>query len=171
MTSKRPGAGSAARDGDSSNDPEGPTSLDRQPRAVVSVIAWPDPVIDRVGHDPRSAYVERYWLGVLGPSCVLLARTLADRLEAEPDGFTLDVAECAQSLGLGTGVGRHAPLSRTITRLTQFGMAQRYGRDGLALRRHFPPLSPHHLARLPAGLQRAHEAETMATARLRPDAA
>ena len=33
---------------------------------------WPDPVIDELGHDPRSAYVERFWLPVLGPSTVLV---------------------------------------------------------------------------------------------------
>ena len=31
------------------------------------VAPWPDPVIDQVGHDPRSVYVERFWLGILGP--------------------------------------------------------------------------------------------------------
>ena len=28
---------------------------------------WPDDVIDTLGFDPRSAYVETYWLGILGP--------------------------------------------------------------------------------------------------------
>ncbi len=41
---------------------------------------WPDAVIDRVGHDPRSAYVERFWLGILGPPTV----------PSTPEGFTLD---------------------------------------------------------------------------------
>ena len=27
--------------------------------AVLTVRPWPDPVIDTLGHDPRSAYVER----------------------------------------------------------------------------------------------------------------
>ncbi len=38
------------------------------PAASLHIRPWPDPVIDRLGHDPRSAYVERFWLGVLGPS-------------------------------------------------------------------------------------------------------
>ena len=33
----------------------------------IHVRPWPDPVIDAVGLDPRSAYVERFWLGILGP--------------------------------------------------------------------------------------------------------
>ena len=36
--------------------------------ATLAVRPWPDPVIDALGHDPRSAYVEQYWLGILGPS-------------------------------------------------------------------------------------------------------
>ncbi len=38
----------------------------------LTVEAWPDPVIDQLGHDPRSAYVERFWLGVLGPSRIAI---------------------------------------------------------------------------------------------------
>jgi hypothetical protein len=28
---------------------------------------WPDEVLDHLGFDPRSSYVEDFWLGVLGP--------------------------------------------------------------------------------------------------------
>lgn len=35
---------------------------------TVTVRPWADEVLDRVGFDPRSAYVERFWLGVIGPS-------------------------------------------------------------------------------------------------------
>ena len=38
------------------------------PADRLSIHPWPDPVIDQVGHDPRSTYVERFWLGILGPS-------------------------------------------------------------------------------------------------------
>ena len=33
-----------------------------------------DPVVDSLGFDPRSAYVEHFWLGVLGPSAIWAAR-------------------------------------------------------------------------------------------------
>src|SRR6476469_8174847 len=81
----------------------------------LTLLPWPDTVIDQVGHDPRSEYVERFWLGVIGPSCCWFLRHLAVRFEAEPDGFDLDVAECARALGLGAGLGRNAPLGRTLT--------------------------------------------------------
>ena len=36
-------------------------------RPSLHVLPWVDPVIDQVGYDPRSRYVERFWLGILGP--------------------------------------------------------------------------------------------------------
>jgi hypothetical protein len=56
---------------------------------VLHVVDWSDPVVAALGHDSRSGYVETYWLPVLGPSCTLAARRIADWLEAEPDGFEL----------------------------------------------------------------------------------
>ena len=37
---------------------------------LIYISVWSDPLIDRLGHDPRSAYVEQFWLSVLGPSTV-----------------------------------------------------------------------------------------------------
>ena len=82
----------------------------------VLIVPWPDVVIDALGHDPRSPYVETYWLAVLGPSTTWLLRRLAFRLEAEPDGFSLDLAETARSLGLGAKGGRHSPFMRALGR-------------------------------------------------------
>ena len=33
----------------------------------LRVEPWADPVVDHLGHDPRSAYVEQFWLPILGP--------------------------------------------------------------------------------------------------------
>src|SRR4029079_11787921 len=66
----------------------------------LTIRPWPDDVIDALGHDPRSAYVERFWLGVLGPSAIWLLRRLASGLDAEPAGFALPLADTAQSIGL-----------------------------------------------------------------------
>ena len=40
----------------------------------LHVTAWTDPVIDELGHDPRSQYTEWFWLAVIGPSSVWLLR-------------------------------------------------------------------------------------------------
>ena len=61
----------------------------------LHVVTWPDPVVDQVGYD--TLYVERFWLGILGPSATWLLRHLANRLDASPAGYDLDLAECAHS--------------------------------------------------------------------------
>jgi hypothetical protein len=38
---------------------------------TLAVEPWEDELADRVGFDPRSPYVERFWLGVLGPTITL----------------------------------------------------------------------------------------------------
>jgi hypothetical protein len=128
------------------------------PIATLSVEAWPDAVIDEVGHDVRSLYVERFWLGVLGPSATWLLRRLVGRLEDHPDGFELDLALTAVELGLGTRSGRHSPFFRSIERCCRFGAAQQLGERGLRVRRKLPPLTRAQIDRLPPALQSAHRA-------------
>ena len=48
------------------------------PTSQLRIEAWDDPIIDRLGHDPRSTYVETYWLGILGPSACWLLRRMAE---------------------------------------------------------------------------------------------
>src|SRR5258706_11580636 len=86
---------------------------------TLTVRPWPDSVLDEVGHDPRSPYVERFWLGVLGPSSVVFLRRVAAELEANPAGFELPLAETARALGLGMKGGRNSPFLRTINRCVQ----------------------------------------------------
>jgi hypothetical protein len=125
----------------------------------LTVRPWPDSVIDRVGHDPRSSYVERFWLPVLGPSAIWFLRRLATRLERDPDGFDLPVDETALSLGLGASGSRHAPFRRTVARCCQFKVTHYDEREGaLLVRRKLPPLTRNQVARLPESLQAAHQA-------------
>ncbi len=126
------------------------------PEDIVRVTAWPDPVLDKLGHDPRSGYVERYWLSILGPSCLLLLRRLAAEIERVPDGFELDTVQWALELGLGMKGGRNGPFWRSIERGCRFGAAQRNG-SLLAVRRRLPPLTVRQVERLPPRLQRSHQ--------------
>ncbi len=73
--------------------------------AALRVTPWPDPVLDVLGHDPRSWYAETFWLPTLGPTALLLMRHLADRFERTPDGVELPVADTAAALGLGARRG------------------------------------------------------------------
>jgi hypothetical protein len=43
---------------------------DRAPDTTIVVRPWIDPVVDEDGFDPRSRYVELFWLGVLGPTTI-----------------------------------------------------------------------------------------------------
>jgi hypothetical protein len=123
----------------------------------VLVRPWIDPVVDRVGHDPRSHYVERFWLGVLGPSVTWLLRYLVARLEAEPDGFDLDLDACASAIGLGRLQGPNAAFPRTIARCCQFGASRILGGGTtLEVRRKLPPLTQRQVSRLPEPLRAEH---------------
>src|SRR5438309_3248591 len=90
----------------------------------LTIRPWPDQVIDALGHDPRSRYVEEFWLGILGPSTTWLLRRLAAGLEAQPAGFDLELADTARALGLGGRGGRHSPFVRALARCCQFDLAQ-----------------------------------------------
>lgn len=122
---------------------------------MLTVRAWSDPVIDNLGHDPRSPYAERFWLAVLGPSCLLLLRRVAQRLEQLPDGFDLVCREWAAELGLGMKGGKHGPFWRAVERACRFRAAQRNG-ELLVVRRRLPPLSSRQVERLPSHLREQH---------------
>ena len=123
----------------------------------LHVVAWDDPPDVRTGFDPRSLYVELFWLPILGPSAVLLLRRLADGLDATPQGFTLDPETTARSLGLGGSEGRHSAFRRTVGRCIRFGLVRQAAPGLLAVRRTVRPLPPRHVSRLPPPLREAHE--------------
>ena len=97
---------------------------------------------------------------MLGPSSTWLLRRLVTRLDAEPEGYELDLALTATELGLGVRSGRHSPFLRSIDRCCRFGAAQQVGDGLLRVRRKLPPLTRLQVARLPAALQEAHAAWT-----------
>ncbi len=118
---------------------------------------WPDDVIDRLGFDPRSPYVERFWLGLLGPSTTWLLRRIAAGFDTSPDGFDLALADTAQALGLGARGGRNSPFLRSVNRTIQFNLAALGGTGELSVRRRLPPLARRQVERLPPALQETHD--------------
>jgi hypothetical protein len=124
---------------------------------TLRVVAWRDPLIDALGVDPRSLYVEHFWLPVIGPTCTWLLRRLAARLERQEGGFDLDLEDTARSLGRGGHQGRHSPFGRAMARCITFELARHQGQGTVGFRRMLPPLARRHLLRLPEDLQLAHE--------------
>jgi len=122
---------------------------------MVVIRPWIDPVVDDDGYDPRSRYVETFWLGVLGPTATWLVRRLAAGLDVAPDGYEVDLVAMAKSMGLGFAEGRASPFSRALERCVMFGLAHPIPR-GLAVRRRIPPVAHRHLRRLPDDVQAAH---------------
>jgi hypothetical protein len=106
--------------------------------------------------DPRSAYVERFWLPLLGAQATWLIRRLADRLEAEPGGFDLAVDEAVRTLGLFGPGGSRSSFRRALLRLVRHGFARHPGPDAVAVRRWAPILSERAVIRLPPALQIEH---------------
>jgi hypothetical protein len=134
---------------------------------ALRVTPWPDPVLDVLGHDPRSWYAETFWLPTLGPTALLLMRHLADRFERTPEGIDLPVADTAAALGLGNREGNSSPLIRSLARLRQFELAQTENDTTVSVRRSLPPVPRRHVRRLPSALQTQHE-EWMAGQRAAP---
>jgi hypothetical protein len=123
---------------------------------TLHIRPWPDEVIDTMGFDPRSNYVETYWLSQLGPSTTWLLRRLVAGLELHPEGYPLPLADTARSLGLSDRGARKSPFVRAIGRTIKFHLATPEGPDILAVRRKVPPLSRCQVQHLPPALQAAH---------------
>ncbi len=124
---------------------------------MLTIRPWHDPLVDDDGHDPRSRYVETFWLGVLGPTATWLIRRLAAGLDHDPDGYETDLQAMALSMGLGFTTGRSSPFSKALQRCVMFGLAHPIP-GGLAVRRRVPPVAYRHLRRMPAEMQAAHHA-------------
>lgn len=126
------------------------------PDSRITVVRWAFDDRDGASHDARSAYVEQFWLGVLGPSATLLLRHINNELAQSPRGFVLHYEELAAQLGL-SGTGKNSPFMRSLARLCMFDMARMTPDSRLAVRQLVPSLSNRHLARLPANLRARHD--------------
>ncbi len=151
---------------DHSNPAGEPGAPNQLSRSTLRVIPWRDPLVDSLGLDPRSWYVEQFWLPIVGPTCTWFLRRAATRFERSEPGFVLDLDETARALGLGGRQGRHSPFARALSRCITFELARWQGPGTLAVRRTLPPLARRHVLRLPLPLQEDHLRWT-ATARHR----
>jgi hypothetical protein len=131
----------------------------------LTIRPWIDPLVDDHGHDPRSRYVEQFWLGVLGPTATWFLRRAAGLLDRYPDGVDIDLAHTAASMGLSFAPGKATPFARALQRCVMFGVAHQ-APGALAVRRRLPPVSARHLRRLPEDVVADHEAWRTTTVHL-----
>lgn len=124
---------------------------------TVNIRPWIDAIVDARGHDPRSAYVERYWVATIGPSAAWIVRRLADEFDTAPHGFEIDLHATARSLGMSYRRGEQSPFGRALQRCVMFGL-MRPSVDGYEVRRRLPNVPFRQLRRLPEALQDDHPA-------------
>lgn len=137
--------------------PSPPTLAEPTRRPTLLFVRWDDPVLDELGHDPRSAYAERFWLPVLGPTSAWLLRRLAHEFDHQPDGFSLNTVAFARSIGIGGNAGRQNPLIRSIDRCIRFGLITEQDHDILGVRTKLPTIDAPALGRLPKALRDEHK--------------
>jgi hypothetical protein len=125
--------------------------------ATITLAAWDDPVVEAHGFGPRSPYVEVVYLPLTGPASLVTYRRLGSLVELGLAPLDIDVADLAASVGLGSGTGRSAPMTRTLDRLTLFGLARWLPDGSYAVRRALAPLPEHRVRRLPGSARRFHE--------------
>ena len=123
---------------------------------VITLIPWIDHRVDAFGHDPRSTYVEQFWLGTLGPSTIWFLRHCANLLDAA-ESTAVNLRETATTLGIGHEGGSRSAMSKTVARACRFRAARAVGSASLAVRLRLPQLSYRQLQRLPEPVQRRHE--------------
>lgn len=122
----------------------------------LGVLRWPgDSSPLEIVHDPRSAYVETFWLPVLGPSTTVLLRRLAERLDDEPDGFEVDPVDLNREIGLGSRLSKRGGLARTFERAERFGTVSLHG-DVMWVKSGLPTVPKRALRRISPRLARLH---------------
>ncbi len=131
-------------------------------RPFLTVVPWRDPVVDAMGFEVRSTYVELFWLSVLGPTSTWLLRRIVTGLDEYPLGYELDLGQTAGALGLSWSPATSNPFSKALHRCVMFGAAHLIT-NGIAVRRKLPLVAERHLRRMPAHLQAAHEPWARAT--------
>lgn len=102
------------------------------------LVADRNPVLETLGHDPRSAAAEAVWLSRLGPSAMCAHRRLVALLEVVGDGHAVPLEALASDLGIPGGSGRSAKICRTLARLVDWGIATPRG-ETLAVTTALPP--------------------------------
>ena len=125
---------------------------------LLTLSVWEDPLVEALGHEPLSLYVELCWTPVLGPTSTLAFRRLGTMARAGMDGTTIDLVDLALGLGVGEGTGANSIIRRSLARLANFDVARWGDPATLAVRRALGPLPERMARRLGLSARRYHDA-------------
>ncbi len=107
------------------------------------------------GVDPRSVYVDYFWLPLLGPVALCTARLLTELVASGADPIHLSVDEIGSSIGIEDGTAP-ATVLRALQRLESAGIITVAADGSLHLLPQLPRLSAGQVERLPDDLQLVH---------------
>lgn len=143
-----------------------PKTAGSKTKDQLKILPWRDSITDISGYDPRSAYVEMFWLPILGPSCIWLMRRLAIWLDKYPDGFEISAVSLARELGIGVRPNAHSsrisPIRKSLIRCSDFGITyfqddSQPGSSCIYVKKRFPRISDRLQGKLNDRLKRAHK--------------
>ena len=111
--------------------------------ATLEIRPWVDPLVDELGHDLRSHYVEQYWLGILGPSAALRVFRISLFLSGVPSPYFSNRSRilCRNALGAHMLRGTSRQFRRLLRESSPF---EEHAADLLLERPHTPPLDAAH---------------------------
>lgn len=133
-----------------------PSAAERQPTPdTLHVALWDDPLLDQHGYPATGFYVERYFGPVVGPTCIVLYRTLARRLEADSEGFGIATANLARTVGCSSKSGPASQFWRALRRAHRFGLLRQHD-DQILVRSALGLMSNRMAQRLPLELRHEH---------------
>ena len=141
--------------------------MDATPHVAIRLVATAERA--RHGWPIDSRFVEEFWLPVLGPSSVVLLRWVARHADELARYQLMPLVELASVIGLGTSVGRHSPICRTLERLARFDAARRDTAPNadtpeLSVYSHLLPVHRRLATQLPPALQADHQRAVSALA-------
>jgi len=123
---------------------------------LTSVRRWPaaTPETDPADIEPESPYVDRFWMPVIGPTAVALARLLMRLVETSDQAVEVNMRAIAAQLGLHPASGSDE-LWVAIDQLRDAGITT-FENGTLLVDAPFRRLGPHHAAVLPPSLRAEH---------------
>ena len=120
----------------------------------VHVSIWHDDlVVDAV--PATGFYAERYYGPIVGPTCLLIVRSLAARLRTDAKGFSAVTDEIAASIGCSSRAGASSQFWKALRRGVRFGLLRQV-ESRVFVRTELSPLTTRLVQQLPHHLRREH---------------